>query len=744
MYYGRTENEHVDLHLALLVEGVPYAFVERTIPGSPTAIGTRTQVPCIVRAEEGEAVLDLIERREMAATLDIEMLDTDDDLFRTLFAAGSRAVTWIQTDFTDSDTDLEVTDAAAVSNGDVVYIGDETIVIGTVSGANDWLGCTRGAFGSTARALYGTSETGDNVYTVPPHWKGRRASLYAYAPDAKGIYTETLLGTYIVDESPRHVGDKRWAMRLAGIVQEYWERVCGLGIEAATFTGIGTWDFTGAEPVIDHPVTDASKFRLSQTIDSYVIAQTEFGSGIHKLIDVDLGGTITLAYDASFQTVRAMQATSSVGDVRQIAVVQLPGAAGILSVLLSDEGQALSGGDYLPGRAPSESSDLGWRLGTGFAASEVDSTAFGEVTAIPPMTIIIDGERKVTDILREWCFLTGTAIVTTVDGKIKPVPIGSVRGSSPTTIGAADVIPEGQIEVTHDEGTVFPIIKAQAGYSPITGEFHDELNLVDADLAKRYRRAPQVFDIELRSIDVWEPRQSGPSSGWRHPTRQRAAAMVTMLSDLMRAAGGARRLVRLSLPHEHLNLRLGDVVIIGTDLPDGYDELPDMRGSTLRGATCRVVARRPRYDQARVDVQLEIMDRLLHVCPAATIASAGTTGAGPNGGTVLTLATTTPEVSGTSPSDDFYVGAVVIAVDRSTPANTEALSVASIPSSTTIEVDNPGFTIQNNVDYVVLDPELSANGTTASGYALIELAKLADVDGTAGGNANTDNEPRWR
>ena len=64
-----------------------------------------------------------------------------------------------------------------------------------------------------------------------------------------------------------------------------------------------------------------------------------------------------------------------------------------------------------------------------------------------------------------------------------------------------------------------------------------------------------------------------------------------------------------------------------------------------------------------------------------------------------------------------------------------------------IDADNvfvSGFTIQNGVDYVVLNPEASANGTTTSGYALIEFAKLADDDGTAGSNANTDNEPRWR
>jgi hypothetical protein len=210
----------------------------------------------------------------------------------------------------------------------------------------------------------------------------------------------------------------------------------------------------------------------------------------------------------------------------------------------------------------------------------------------------------------------------------------------------------------------------------------------------------------------------------------------------MRASGtGARRFVRLSLSHEHLDLRLGDVLVLGTDLPDAFDDLPDMRGSTIRGQTCRVVSRRPRYDQARVDVQLEIMDRLLHVAPAATITvhSAG----------LLTLSTTTPEVPASGfPANGFYVGAVVKVVDRSSLSGTPVVdtrTVTGTPSTTQIQLNSAlSFVLESGVDYVVLDPEGSADGTNGDGYTLIEMAKLADVDGSAGANAATDNEPRWR
>ena len=188
--------------------------------------------------------------------------------------------------------------------------------------------------------------------------------------------------------------------------------------------------------------------------------------------------------------------------------------------------------------------------------------------------------------------------------------------------------------------------------------------------------------------------------------------------------------------------RIGDVVTLGSDLPDAYD-LPHFRGGSVLGARCRVVARRPRYDQARVDVRLEVLDRLLHVCPAAVVASVGSAGSGPNGGTVFTLATTGPEVSGTSPAHDFWVGASVLHVDRSTPTNSGNLAVLAIPSATTIELEDGGlFTLEAGVDYIVLDPENSADGTTTSGYTRAEFAKLAGDDGDAGSNETIN--PRWR
>lgn len=746
-FYGRAANEHVDLHLALVVEGIPFVFVERSLSTTPAGYGGRTPIVCLTRVEEGEAAIDFAERRETASTLDVEMLD-ESDVLADLFAAGTRAVGWIQGVFTAADTALEVNSTTPYSAGQRIYVGAETITIGTITAPNDLVGCTRGAFGSTASPLSGTTTDGDEVYTVPPYWRGRRAWLYGYAPDGAGIYTETLLGTYIVDEAPRHAGDLRWSLRLAGVVQEYWERSVGVGLRDARTTDYGT---AVTDTTFSIEVDDVDAFRApAADWPVYVRVDDKDVTHIVELVSVDVpGSTITLDFRGHFGTPDITNTgtfTPAAWTVRPMAVVQAPGSASILVVLLSDDGQDLSGGNYLPGRDPSSTHDPGWRLGAGFTTAEVDTAAFDKITAVPSMAIVIDDERKVTDILREWALLTGTVIVSTVDGKIKPITLAAQRTSGTRTIGADDVIPDGPIAVEHDEGSVYALASIRCGYSPVTGEFTDEVNLINTSLAKRYRRTPQRRELEFRSVDIFDaarPRFAREQSGgWLHPARYTPGEAVTMLSDIMRGDGAlARRFVSLSLSHEHLDLRLGDLVTIGSDLPDAYD-LPDFRGSTIVGATCRVVARRPRYDQARVDVRLEILDRLLHVCPSAVITA-------DDGAGTLTLATTTPEVPGSgSPANGFWIGAVVKMYDRSSlsgVAVVESATVTAIPATNQITVSpKPTFTVQANVDYVVLDPEASADGTNGDGYTLIEFAKLADDDGTAGSNASTDNEPRWR
>ena len=738
-YYGRTANEHVDLHLSVVVEGIPVVFVERNLPTSPAVWGGRMPIVCLTRVEEGESTLSYEDRREMAATLDLEMLD-DAGVLADLFATASRSVTWASATSTVSATTITLASTAALVGGQHIYVGAETITVGTVASGTSLTGCTRGAFGSTAAALYGTASDGDSVYVVPPFWRGRRVSLYGHAPDGAGLYTSTLLGTYLIDEAPVQAGDLRWTLRCAGIVQEYWERSIGLGLReqaAKSVVSISTSILVWVE--------DATAFRLGSSFPTYAaIDATSRRSGrevfaVYEVVSVDTTTNfIGLALSPSFGTPHILTGVGFL-DATIRPVATFSGSA-LLYLLLSREGQGATSYDRLPGRLPASTYEGGWRMGAAFTTTEVDVAAF-EATPFVNSLFVVEREEKLTDVLREWTLLTNTAIVSTVDGKIKPITLAPPRIVNTTTIGADDVIPDGPLTVTCDEANVYPLLTVRGGYDIRSGDFTVEAPLINVDLAKKYQRNTNKLEVEIKSIGIDGGFPIGfDAPAWRNPVSMRVEDLIVYVDAVMKGSTLGRRFLSLSLSHEHLGLRIGDVVTLGTDLPDAYD-LPDFRGGSILGLSARVVARRPRYDQARVDVRLELLDRLLHVCPAATITAY-------DGLKTYTLSTTAPEVSGASPANDFWIGAVVTFVDRSslatTPA-THATSITAIPSTTQITIDvNPSFAADLNVDYVVLNPETSTTGTSASGYSLIELAKLADSDGNAGANANTDNEPRWR
>jgi len=738
-YYGRTSNEHVDLHLSVVIEGIPVVFVERNLPTSPAVWGGRTPIVCLTRVEEGESTLSYEDRREMAATLDLEMLD-DAGVLADLFATASRSVTWASATSTASATTITLASTAALVGGQHIYVGAETITVGTVASGTSLTGCTRGVFGSTAAALYGTASDGDSVYVVPPFWRGRRVSLYGHAPDGAGLYTSTLLGTYLIDEAPVQAGDLRWTLRCAGIVQEYWERSIGLGLREQA-----ALEVTVISTSIGVRVEDATAFRLGSSFPTYAaIDATSIRSGrevfaIYEVASVDTTNDIVqLALSPSFGTPHILTGVGFL-DATIRPVATFSGSA-LLYLLLSREGQGATSYDRMPGRLPASTYEGGWRMGAAFTTAEVDVAAFEAVPFVNSL-FVVEREEKLTDVLREWTLLTNTAIVSTVDGKIKPITLAPPRIVNTTTIGADDVIPDGPLTVTCDEANVYPLLTVRGGYDIRSGDFTVEAPLINVDLAKKYQRNSNKLEMEIKSIGIDGGFPIGfDAPAWRNPVSMRVEDLIVYVDAVMKGSTLGRRFLSLSLSHEHLGLRIGDVVTLGTDLPDAYD-LPDFRGGSILGLSARVVARRPRYDQARVDVRLELLDRLLHVCPAATITAF-------DGVKTYTLSTTAPEVSGTSPANDFWIGAGITIVDRSslatTPA-THATNINTLPSTTQINVDSiPAFAVEIGVDYVVLNPETSTTGTSASGYSLIELAKLADSDGNAGANANTDNEPRWR
>jgi hypothetical protein len=735
VYYGRTANEHVDVTMALVIEGIPTVFTERTIGGTPTTWNGATQAVCVTRVEEGESTLDFNERRETAATLDVDVLD--DGSLTLLFASASRSVSYVSADASASATTINLGSTSNLVAGQAIYIGSETMIVGTVASATQLTGCTRGAYGSKAAALFGTASEGDSVYVRPPSWRGRRAKLYGWGA------SETLLGTYIVDDAPIQQGDSTWALRMASIAQEYFERVVGLGLRKPFAGGIPvTPGITETDIAIVLQRGGNSAFRTGVDFPTYVLFEYGEnpsgtrgpGASIYKLNSVD-----TLTDYTIFLDVRSLYGTrhmfSGPGPFSRKPCFASPmaivgGKNAMLHVMLSKEGQAAGGVTYdcLPGRAPTKSEDLGWRLGANFDSSEVDIAAF-ESFPETESTWVINKERKLTELLREWTLVNGAIIVTTADGKIKPISIAPPRITNSTTIGASSIIPDGAVSVQADEGSIYPRIEIKAGYDPVNDDYVDTFNLIDADMAKRYPRATDVISVEIGSIGIaGEYPRNVSRPPWQNPVSMTPGEMIQFVQSLIKPVQSGRRIVSLSLSHEHLGLRVGDFVTFGTDLPSGF-AVPDLRGGTIAGLSGRIISRRPRYDQARVDVQIELLERRLHICPSATLSGA------PVGNTIV-LNASTVENPLAAPSDHFWVGANVQIVDASQGGGAGApwgATVTAIPSGTQLTLDAvptvvaDGWTLASG-DRVTLHPSNSGLGTSASGYQAVEGAEIQDSD----------------
>jgi hypothetical protein len=746
-------NAHVDLVLALRVEGIPVAFVERTVPSAvASALSGYTQFAGLTRVEEGEAVLDMQQRREMAATLQVDILDDTARTLSALLAVNRRPIAYARTDRTTADTTItfDPTGVAALSTGQVIYSDRETITLGTVtSSPAQATGCTRGAFGSTAVAVYGdtagSAADGEPFYAVPPNWVGRRAYLYGYTLDAAGGGFEQLLGTWVIDEPPRHRGDDTWSLTMASVAQEYYERTVGFGLrtEAVKPTaGYPLFGTSGGRGTIEFQLHSggASAFRMGSSYPTYVVASSEDGekSCIFELSSVNTANDRIVVFGSISESFFGTRLFPFIANFRPLAI--LPGRRAPLYALRSGDGQA-GGYDALPGRATVSLTNPGWRLGAGFSAADVDVTSW-EAIETPDLTLIIDDQMPVADLLREWCLLSDTATRIDAQGRLSVFSVSTPRFTSTVTLDASSVVPDSRVEVFADEGSIFPLADVQAGYSPLTREFAVQASLVDTVAIRRYARAPQTLDLELRSIGVSDaPATNLDAPPFVHPSTVPLAMLPTLLANVQRGDGGlARRLIRLSLTLRHLDLRIGDAVTL-TGMPEAFSTLPDMQGGTLDGVRARVIARRPRYDDGRVDVHLAILEPLVVVCPACVIASAA--------GTTLTLSTT-DDASTSTPANDFIVGVGVRIFDRS--ANTShTTSVSSIPATNQLVIASaPGFAIEAGVDYVVLSPyhgSTSTSTASATGYTLPEMGiTIPNVSGSlvAPASGAINNQPRWR
>lgn len=235
------------LVVAMLVAGVPVVLLPGGVMATSTAVSDGTvdplwwpgvgaltaTMPGPVEAElardwlDPEAVFEVFKSTDAVRgdakveALTVELLDAFGEATALLSASGARVGHLLAAPLSDTSTSVELAASRGVPSSGPAWIGREAILYSGVSGTT-LTGCTRGVFGTRARARV-VDPNGPAVVTFgdgPRHWYGRLASVWLCR----------LVGTVLVDPSCIYVGTvgpgvqrtrngARWSVPIDNVVE---------------------------------------------------------------------------------------------------------------------------------------------------------------------------------------------------------------------------------------------------------------------------------------------------------------------------------------------------------------------------------------------------------------------------------------------------------------------------------------------------------------------------------------------
>jgi hypothetical protein len=699
-----TGPEGRDLRLYLTIDGIADVMQEDVVDVPSTfETSTRTRRRVVQTIEHGQSEIDLHARRMVGGSLRVVLLDDVNETLADLFAARARRSAYVTSTTTATATTINVNDATPFSAlGGTVYIGGETITF-TGTTATTLTGCTRGAFGSTAQRHYGGTDQGAGVFTAPPRWVGRRVRLYGYFLDDDGTTTTSLrqqLDTFRLEESPAYLGQGRWELRCSHLSDEIAQRKLGQGLHPIKLRPVAytlasgnftfqTEGFTGLFKATagSWPTWCAIKF---QGDDGVAILRFVSAADAVNVTNVTTSADNNVGNLGMVDTFEGRLRGSTPSEMRHITVLQ-GGALSTLALfaLTSVIGDGTNGAyDVLPGTT--RDSGIGgeeFHFGAGIPIGEVNTASFIALDAgHANWSYVIDETIGLDDFLRDLCLVTESYWIVDATGALVLKRVAETAVASSLTIGDSVVIGEPTVEMLED--VIFPRARIECGYDTTTGEYLDSVTVIDVEMAGRYPERGDTLELQTRALSL-------SPTGIARP-RCSLADLETIARRAMVADGRGRLYVTLNATLAALTLDLGATVTIGVDLPD-------FEGGTLSGRTARIVSRRPRYDDGVVELRLQVTDTLYFISPAAVIASSV--------GATLTLRTTGPEVSSTSPANQFVAGMQLELVHVS-PFSIETVTVQSVTAPATMVLTGaPATAVTAGSDYIRLQP----NGTTQPG-----------------------------
>ncbi len=738
--------EGLNLRTYVTIEGINEVFQDAE-SSVPTALltSTRTRLKCVTEMETDRRELDMVERRAKGGGLRLRLLDDSSNSLRSLFAMRKRRATFIAANASNSATTITVkstTSSGLFAAAGDFWVGAECISY-TSKNATQFLGCTRGAYGTTARALRGGSTNGQAVYDKPPSWIGRKVTLKGYFLEADGTDPtstdmQATLGTFEIDSPPQYIGDNLWELRAVDRIDNYLKKAIYSGVESKDISAgrlrvymvFTPGDVQGASVYL----TDDAMIGLLGT--STVGA--DLGDHAFILMDITTSSGETTNDGLTIMRATSIESTTSSDGRHKVFLSPLidlnrnfdrafgSGAVGgfpgyelsearavvylrekadklALKVLTSDDGDGGNGtSDVLLGRDTSAVSDtgvdvFGWRIGANIKEADIDTAALAAVGHSVEWFYFGAEPSTVSAFMRDFCTACDAFVLTTIAGQFS-VKSMSDGPSAISSLTIDDDMVIGKAKATYDEANVYPHIVFEYGYDPTTQQFGSRTEIQDSEMMERYPSNDATLTLKDKSVYGharninWLSLPITPADEIRRRMRRYQCE----------EAGRGSLYVDVTVHLDALLLNLGDIVTLTVD------DVPDMEGSTVSGRRARVVSHLTDWANGRCDLRLQVLRPPKRISPAAIIDSTA------SADTVLTLSNDPPETGGVG-SFMFGVDNKVRVWDVSGNVSHSTSLVAAGVGTVTLDTA-PAWAIAAG-DFITLD-DASAGDTseTQAGY----------------------------
>lgn len=711
-----------NLRLYVTIQGIANVFQEDAtdLPSTVEAI-SRPRTKLITSIEQSETRLNLATRRIEGGSLTIRLQDDDAGTLAALFAPRSRRKTYIAANHTTGATTITVASNTWATGAQIFYVGGETIVAGAKSGTTLFTGCTRGAFNSEAQTHNGDSTQGEFVFNVPPSWAGRRVYLTGYFVNDDGTTTSALtqaLGTFMLSAAPKHLGDDQWELACVDLVEEFGNKKIGGGL-------------------FDVQLPQGTKVNLSANNNSKV--QVGAGANFNQFAvgNEPTFVRFTIDGDTYFASLIGQVSTDSIeferiaaigydiSNLRHIAIMTSDPGTIAQKIIASRVGDTTNGSnDVLPGLDQSNFGGDEWRMGAGISFSDLDGTSFANAakSASLPWSYVIDDEIALSDFLFEFCLITSSAWGVSRAGKLTIYPMVYDGSTSTVTVTTSMIADDQPLTMQYAEDEIYPRVRMECNYDLGTQQYKETIAIYDVQLQRRYPHREARLDLRSRGLVV----DTGYNGAGRPAITLEAAHSA--LRQVQAGTGRGRAYLSGVFHLPILAAEIGSIVTLSA-VP-----IVDLEGNTsITSRLARIVSMRPRYDDAVVDVTLDLIDQLYRIAPAAIISTLV--------GSDLILQTTGPETASAAPARMFPAGCAIEAWDVSAGV-VVAHTITAIVNDNRVTLDSAlGFTLDPGVDFIRLaSMTLGTTTTSDDGYSSFDFLYQMPADETS---VAPDTPTRW-